>query len=78
MGKWEDELDEPDKPDKPVNLDTMHCTKTGSGKINLLMKAHFVPGKAVHMQFDDRSYKGHATGNFMMLEIYVRKIFQAG
>ena len=46
MGKWEDELDE------PVDLDAMHCTESALGKVSLLPKVCFVPGKAVHVQFD--------------------------
>ena len=47
-GKW-DELDD------PVDLDNMHCTKSALGKVSLPLKAHFVPGKAVHVQFVGRS-----------------------
>ena len=43
VGEWEDE------PDKPVNLDAMHCTKSALGKLSLPPRAHFVPGKVVHM-----------------------------
>ena len=45
-GKWEDELDE------LVNSDAMYCTKTALGKASLPPRAHFVLGKAVHVQFD--------------------------
>ena len=48
MGKW-DELND------PVNLDDMHSTKSALGKVSLPPKACFVPGKAVHMQFDGGS-----------------------
>ena len=33
----------------------MHCAKSALGKVILPPKAHFVPGKAVHVQFDGRS-----------------------
>ena len=48
-GKWEDDLD------KLVDLDVMHCTKSALGKVSLPPKAHFVPGKVVHVQFDSGS-----------------------
>ena len=47
--KWEDELDE------LVNLDAMHCTESALGKVSLLPKARFFPGKVVHVQFDGSS-----------------------
>ena len=43
--KWEDE------PGELIDLDAMHCTKSALGKVSLPLKAHFVPGKVVHMQF---------------------------
>ena len=43
-GGW-DELDD------LVNLDDMHSTKSALGKVSLPPKAHFVLGKAVHVQF---------------------------
>ena len=43
VGKWEDE------PDEPANQDTMHCAKSALGKVSLPPKAHFVPGKTVHV-----------------------------
>ena len=48
-GKWGDE------PDDPVDLDNMHCTESALGKVSLPPKARFVPGKAVHVQFDGGS-----------------------
>ena len=48
-GKREDELDE------PVDLDSMHCAKSALGKVSLPPSACFVPGKAVHVQFDSSS-----------------------
>ena len=42
-GKWED------GPDDPVDLDTMHCTESALGKVSLLPKACFAPGKVVHV-----------------------------
>ena len=42
-GKWEGE------PDEPVDLTAMHCTESALGKASLPPKAHFVPGKAVHV-----------------------------
>ena len=48
MGKW-------DEPDDPVDLDAMHCTESALGKVSLPPKARFVPGKAVHVQFDGGS-----------------------
>ena len=43
MGKWEDKLDD---------LDAMRCTKIALGKVGLPPKVCFVPGQAVHVQFD--------------------------
>ena len=54
-GKWEDESDKPDKLDEPLDLDAMHCTKSALGKVSLPPKAHFIPGKVVHVQFDGGS-----------------------
>ena len=48
VGEW-------DEPDNPVDLDDMHCTESALGKVSLPPKACFVPGKAVHVQFDSRS-----------------------
>ena len=48
MGEW-------DEPDNPVDLDNMHSTKSALGKVSLPLKACFVPGKAVHVQFDGGS-----------------------
>ena len=42
-GKWGD------KPDEPVDLDAMHCAESALGKVSLPPKAHFVPGKVVHV-----------------------------
>ena len=42
VGKW-------DEPDDPVGLDAMHCAKSALGKVSLPPKAHFVPGKALHV-----------------------------
>ena len=47
-GEWE-------QLDDPVDLDNMHCAESTLGKVSLLPKAHFVLGKAVHVQFDGRS-----------------------
>ena len=47
-GEW-------DEPDGPVDLDDMHSVKSALGKVNFPPKAHFVLGKAVHVQFDGRS-----------------------
>ena len=41
--------------DDPVDLDNMHCTESALGKVSLPPKARFVPGKAVHVQFDGGS-----------------------
>ena len=49
MGKLEDE------PDKQIDLDAMHRSETALGKVSLPPKARFVPGKALHVQFDGRS-----------------------
>ena len=49
MGKLEDE------PDELVDLDAMYCAETALAKVSLLPKACFVPGKAVHVQFDGSS-----------------------
>ena len=43
VGKWEDGLD------NPVDLDAMHCAESALGKVSLPPKAHFVPGKVVHV-----------------------------
>ena len=45
-GKWSDESD------KLVNLDTMLCPETALGKVSLLPKAQYVPGKRVHVHGD--------------------------
>ena len=47
-GEWE-------QLDDPVDLDNMHCTKSALGKVSLPLKARFVPGKVVHVQFDGGS-----------------------
>ena len=41
--------------DNPLDLDDMHCAKSALGKVSLPPKACFVPGKAVHVQFDGGS-----------------------
>ena len=46
---WEEE------PDKPLDLDAIQCTENALGRVSLPPKAHFVLGKAVHMQFDSGS-----------------------
>ena len=43
VGKWEDE------PGEPVDLDAMHCAEPALGKVSLPPKAHFIPGKVVHV-----------------------------
>ena len=63
MGKWEDE------PDEPVDMDAMHCAEFALGKVSLPPKVCFVPGKVVHVQFDGGSYKGHATGGLIILDM---------
>ena len=47
-GEWE-------QLDDPVDLDDMYCAESALGKVSLPPKARFVPGKAVHVQFDGRS-----------------------
>ena len=47
-GKW-------DEPDDPVDLDNMHSSESALGKVGLPPKAHFVPGKVVHVHFDSGS-----------------------
>ena len=47
-GKW-DELDD------LVDLDNMHSTESALSKVSLPPKAHLVPSKAVHVQFDGGS-----------------------
>ena len=47
-GEW-DELD------NPVDLDDMYSTESALGKVSLPPKACFVPGRAVHVQFDGGS-----------------------
>ena len=54
--------------DDPVDLDDMHCAESALGKVSLPPKARFVPGKAVHVQFDGGSQEGHATGGFVILD----------
>ena len=49
MGKWED------KPNEQVDLDVIHHTKSALGKVSLPPKVCFVPGKAVHVQFNGGS-----------------------
>ena len=46
LGKWDNEKDE------LVNMDAMQCAKSALGKVSLLPKACFFPGKVVHVQFD--------------------------
>ena len=48
-GKWEDELDD------LVDLEAMHFSEFALGKVSLPPKAHFVLGKAAHVQFDGGS-----------------------
>ena len=48
-GKWEDE------PDELVDLDAMCCIEFALGKVSLPLKANFVLGKAVQVQFDGGS-----------------------
>ena len=48
-GKWEY------KPNELVDPDAMHYAKSALGKVSLPLKACFVLGKAVHMQFDGAS-----------------------
>ena len=48
VGKW-------DEPDNLVDLDNMHSAESALGKVSLPPKARFVPGKAVHVQFDGGS-----------------------
>ena len=47
----------------------MHCTESALGKISLPPKAHFIPGKVVHVQFDGGFCEGHAMGGFMILDM---------
>ena len=47
-GKW-------DYLDNAVDLYNMHSAESALGKVTLPPKACFVPGKAVHVQFDGRS-----------------------
>ena len=47
-GEWE-------QLDDPVDLDDMHYAESALGKVSLPPKACFVPGKAVHVQFDSGS-----------------------
>ena len=44
-----------DDPNKPVDLEGMYYAKTALVEASLPSKAHFVPGKAVHVQFDSGS-----------------------
>ena len=51
-----------DELDNPVDLDDMHCAESALGKVSLPPKAHFVPGKVVHVQFDGGSQEGARHG----------------
>ena len=62
MGEW-------DEPDDPVDLDNMHSAESALGKVSLPPKACFVPGKAVHVQFDSGSQEGHAMGGFVIQDM---------
>ena len=41
-------------------------------------KSRFSKGKAVHVQFDGGSAKGHATGSFMILDCEGQEVIQCG
>ena len=71
MGGW-------DEPDNPVNLDNMHSTESALGKVSLLPKTCFVPGKVVHVQFDRGSQEGHAMGRFVILDMDGKEVIRAG
>ena len=43
------------KLDDPVALDAMQCTEFALGKVSLPLKACFILGKVVHVQFDGGS-----------------------
>ena len=62
-GKWEDE------PHKLVDLDAMHYAGTALGKAELPPKECFVVGKAMHVHHDGGFQKGHAKGNFVILDV---------
>ena len=47
-GEW-------DEPDNPVDLDDMYSAESALGKVSLPPKGCFIPGKAVHVQFDGGS-----------------------
>ena len=70
--EWQDGLD------KLVDLDAIHCAKSALSKVSLPPKACFVLGKVVHVQFDGRSQKGHATGRFVILDMDGVEIIWAG
>ena len=67
-----------EEPDELVDLDTMHCTKTALGKVNLPLKAHFVPGKVVNVQCNGGSWEGHAMGRFIIPDVVGVEIVYAG
>ena len=58
-----------DELDKLVNLDVMLYAQSTLGKVSLPLMAHFVSGKAVHVQFNNGSYKKHAMGIFLILDM---------
>ena len=55
----------------------MHCADSTLGKVSLLPKAHFVPGKAVHVQLDGGSQEEHTMGRFVILDTDRVEIIQA-
>ena len=61
-----------------AGLPEQHHAETTLGKVNLLPKAHFVLGRAVHMQFDGGSEEGRATSSFVVLDADGVEIVCAG
>ena len=56
----------------------MHSLESALGKVSFPPKACFVPGKAVHVQFDGRSQEGHAVGRFVILDMDGKEVVWAG
>ena len=73
--EWEDELD---VLDELVDLDALHCVESALGKVSLPPKAHFVPGKMVHLQLEGGSQVGHAMGGFVIRDMDRVEIIWAG
>ena len=56
----------------------MHHANTALGNVSLPLKACFVLGKPVYIQFNGDSYEGHNTGGFVILDLNGVVIIWAG